>query len=420
MSDRFLAHIAREIVGKPLLITEDKLAVIAGVLGGRIGLDDPAALALGPDASRFAGQRRDPDTREYLSYARTEAGGAVITITGSLVNRGAWIGASSGLTSYEGFKHQLASAAADGKVREIFLDMETPGGQALGMAEAAAAVRLAAAQKPVTAIVNGMAASAGYGIASGATRIVTTRDGLSGSIGVKLLHLDYSRMLDRAGVTPTLISMPDDGSKALGNPFEPLTEAAQARLKAEIREAYDQFVETVLAGRQGLSAEAVRALGAHVYPGQRAIDAGLADELGSFESALAGLSSKSIFSGAGRRASRSTTMEFTQADLDRARTEGHAAGKAEGFEAGKAEGHKAGLAEGLKTERERFGAILGADEAKGREKAAMGLATSTDMPADAVKAVLATLPQASSLADRAATVPHAGAGGAKPPAEEAA
>jgi signal peptide peptidase SppA len=418
VSDRFLPHIAREIVRQPLLIHEDKLAIIAEVLGGRIGID-AGLLELGPDASRFTGRRRDPETNEFLTYARTEAGVAVITITGSLVNRGAWIGASSGLTSYEGIKHQLASAAADPKVRAIMLDMETPGGLAIGMPEVAAAVRAAAAVKPVIAVVNGMMASAGYGIGSGASKIIVTPSGLAGSIGVKLLHVDYSRMLDRAGITPTLISMPDDGSKALGSPFAPLSEDDAAKLKADIAEAYEMFLDTIIAGRPALTKGAIRALGAHVYAGQKAVDAGLADEVGTFESALV-----TISRGAGRRAQRRSTMDFTQADLDQARaagkTEGHAVGKAEGIELGKTEGHAAGLAEGAAAERTRIGGILGADEAKGREAAAKQLALSTDMAADQVRGVLAALPQTSSLAARASTVPHGGAGADAKPAEEAA
>ena len=145
----------------------------------------------------------------------------MITITGSLVNRGAWIGANSGLTSYEGIKKQLADAVADDRVKAIVLDIESPGGLAVGAFETAAAVRDALAVKPVTAIVNGMAASAAYAIASGAGKIVSIESGISGSIGVRLIHLDNSRKLDREGVTPTIISAGD--GKADANPFQPLT-----------------------------------------------------------------------------------------------------------------------------------------------------------------------------------------------------
>jgi signal peptide peptidase SppA len=416
MSDRFLPHIAQQILRQPLLIHPDKLAIIAEVLGGRIGIDT-GLLELGPDASRFAGRRRDPETSEYLSYARTDAGAAIVTITGSLVNRGAWVGASSGLTSYEGIKHQLAAAAADDKVRTIVLDLETPGGMALGMPEVAASVRAAAAVKPIIAVVNGMAASAGYGIASGATRIVTTPSGIAGSIGVKMLHVDYSRMLDRAGVTPTIISEPQDGSKALANPFEPLSDADKTRLQSEIAAIYEQFLDTVSAGRPSLTKDAIRALGAHVYTGQAAVDAGLADELGSFESVLATLSR----GGSTRRSSRSQRMTaeandliYSRADFDQARTASHAAGVTEGREAALKpyDGKSAAelRAEGAAAERARMTAILALPEARGKEAAATHLALNTDMSAEAVKGLLPTVAAAARpVADRAKEVPSAGA-----------
>jgi ClpP class serine protease len=99
------------------------------------------------------------------------------------------------MTSYEGLKYQLATAARDASVSSILLDMDSPGGEAVGSFEAADAVRAAAGVKEVVAVVSGMAASAAYAIASAATRIVTTSSGISGSIGVVMLHADYSNKL---------------------------------------------------------------------------------------------------------------------------------------------------------------------------------------------------------------------------------
>jgi signal peptide peptidase SppA len=417
LSDRFLAHIAGEVLGRPLMILPDKLAIIAAVLGGRIGLDDPEALALGPVASRFVGNRVDA-SRRALPYARTDDGAAVITVTGSLVNRGAWIGASSGLTSYEGFKHQLASAVADGEAKAIVIDMETPGGSVVGVFEAADAVRAAAAVKPVIAIVNGMAASAGYLIASAASRIITTPSGISGSIGVRAIHIEQSRKMDREGITPTIISAGE--GKDFANPFEPLSPAAHAELQATVDKAYDQLVAAVAAGRRGLSQKAVRALGAHVFTGQEAVDAGLADEIGTFESTISTVT-RGAFTR--RAAQRSMSMEITQADLDRAvaqaRTEAHAAGKAEGVAEGQTAGHAAGLAEGrtagVTAERERLAAICGLEEAQGREATARHIALSSDMSAEQAKAFLALVPKASSLEARAGVVVTTGAAAASDP-----
>ena len=137
----------------------------------------------------------DRQTGARLPYVRTDNGAALITVTGSLVNRGAWIGANSGLTSYEGIAAQIRAAMADPKVTSLVLDPDTGGGEATGAFELADLMAQANANKPVTGFVNGMAASAGYMIASGAGRIVSVPSGLTGSIGVMMLHVDRSRQL---------------------------------------------------------------------------------------------------------------------------------------------------------------------------------------------------------------------------------
>ncbi|MEZ2407315.1 S49 family peptidase [Bosea sp. RCC_152_1] len=240
----------------------------------------------GARASRFAGQTSLDASGRPLPFRRTTDGTAIITIVGELVNRGAWIGASSGLVSYEGITHQLAAATADPMTRVILLDCESPGGEAVGAFECAAAVRKAAAVKPVIAIVNGMACSAMYAIASGATRIVTTPTGLSGSIGVVMMHLDYSELLADAGVKPTFIFAGDH--KVDGNPYEPLPNDVKAEFKREIDAFYGLFLQTVAAGRGARLTEAgARATQARVLMGEAAVAAGLADQVMTFDEALA-------------------------------------------------------------------------------------------------------------------------------------
>ncbi|MBN9453248.1 MAG: S49 family peptidase [Bosea sp.] len=297
-----LIHIADRALNRPLLITPDKAAVIMSVIGGRIGID---ASALTPDASRFVGEsvERDGNGRAVsgLPYKRTQDGVGILTVTGSLVNRGAWIGASSGLTSYEGIKFQLQALAADPKVSSIILDMQSPGGEAVGAFETAEVVRQVAAQKPIIAVVNGMAASAGYAIVAGATEIVTTETGVSGSIGVVLLHADYSGQLAEEGIKPTLIFAGDH--KVDANPFEPLPESVRADLQAEVNAFYEKFLTTVAAGRGSrMSRERARETQARTFIGEAAVAAGLADRVGSFESVLSELSTRA-------RAGRSTSQK---------------------------------------------------------------------------------------------------------------
>lgn len=373
------AHLAllAELCDRPLLITPQKARTVFAVLSGQI--DDGVT----PEASRFVGdpyQRDDQGRPVAVKPYRVEGGVGVITVTGSLVNRGAWVGASSGLTSYEGIQHQLRTAAADPEVESIVLDMDTPGGDAIGAMETAEMVRKS--RKRTVALVNGMAASAGYAIASGANEIVTTPTGMSGSIGVVLLHADFSRQLDMAGIEPTLIFSGDH--KVDGNPYEPLPAEVRDDLQTISNQFYSEFVEQVGRGRGSrLTAAKARATQARVFYGKEAVDAGLADRLGTFDSVLAELSRRPT--GRSPRNRRSSMngenhgqpgaesagdLVFTQADADRFRADGRTAGAT--------------------AERERFVAILGAEGIKaepGRQAAAIDLACkSPGMSADDVVA----------------------------------
>ena len=129
----------------------------------------------------------------------------VIEIAGTLVHRGAWIGQSSGLTSYEGIAAQLQAAIADPAIRGIALDIDSFGGEVAGAFDLADRIRAARAQKPVQAFVADHALSAAYVLASQADRITLPRTGAVGSIGVVAMHSDMSGALDQKGIAVTLI-----------------------------------------------------------------------------------------------------------------------------------------------------------------------------------------------------------------------
>ncbi|WP_051949247.1 S49 family peptidase [Methylosinus sp. PW1] len=402
---RNLAQIALAAFETPLLLHPRKAEVIASVLAEHMDgvapmLDLSAAKAEVESArsgrsqmlDRFDGERRGPRLKDAYgdTYVQTrylfKDGLALVTVEGSLVNRGAWIGAPSGLTSYEGVMAQLASAAADREVERIIVDFDSPGGEAVGAFEMADVIRSISAEKPIVALVNGMAASAAYAMASGAWRIITTPSGISGSIGVVMLHLDQSRRMDKLGVTPTLIYA--GGHKVDGNPFEPLPESVRADLQAEVDQLYSMFVRTVAKGRRGLTEEAIRATEARTFIGADAVSAGLADDVGTLADLFSSLKSSSRIGGS---LAKGPTMDVT--DIPRAE---HNAAVATARAEGRAEGRNEGLAAGASGERERIGAILGHANAKGRESLAQHFAFKTSMSPDAAAEALAAAAPAAS------------------------
>ena len=209
----FLPLIAERVLGRPLLVLPAKAELIVTILGERIGVaggeiseNDPDVLAA-IGASRFVGEPGGPyDARGRRRIMfRQQDGLAIIDVMGSLVNRGAWLGTSSGLTSYEGLAAQIEAAVADHTVRGIVLDIDSPGGEATGAFGFYETIRAARQRKPVVAIVNDMAASAAYGIAAQANEIVISPSSMTGSIGVVMVHMDHSKEMEKRGRKPTLI-----------------------------------------------------------------------------------------------------------------------------------------------------------------------------------------------------------------------
>lgn len=377
-----LAHIAQRVIGQPLLLHPAKADVIVQVLGGRIGIANTGKLP--PEADSFTGSYRRQDRDRGLS--RISDGVAVISIVGSLVNRGAWIGAYSGLVSYEGIAAQVRDAVADDEVHSIILDIDSPGGEALGAFALADVIRDARTTKRVVAVVNDMAASAGYAIASAADEVVVSNSSVVGSIGVIMLRMDRTEQFANEGIKTYVFSA--GKYKTDGHPLTEMSEAEALRFGTEIQQFYDLFVGSVVAGRGGrITEEQVRKTEAGIYIGKTSIEAGLADRVGSFSSVLRELqeargadfnpnggSEMSTKTTGPDAAAQGNTMTHSQADVDAARTEGRAEGAAQ--------------------ERARCKGIQTCDEAEGREAQARAIAFETDMTVEQAQAFLTASPKA--------------------------
>jgi signal peptide peptidase SppA len=294
----FHAQIAQRAFNTPLLVEPSKAMAFLSGLGPRItgqqlqmaGLEMPTDVVAHAALPTRAGILTNGLAEQYQQDGQTPFamfdGVAVIEVSGVLVHRGAWIGQSSGQTSYEGIAAQIASAASDPAVRGIALEIDSFGGEVAGVFDLADAIRAARAAKPVWAFVSEHAFSAGYALASQADRIIVPRTGAVGSIGVVVMHADLSGQLSDAGVTVTLIH--SGAHKVDGNPYAPLPDPVRVRIQAEIDSIRALFAQTVAAGRgRRLTAEAALATEAECYRGAEAVAAGLADEVSDPASAFA-------------------------------------------------------------------------------------------------------------------------------------
>ncbi|MBM3647791.1 MAG: S49 family peptidase [Alphaproteobacteria bacterium] len=268
-----LPHLASRLYGTPLLLARAKLDVILSVLGERVNWPE-SDLAV-------------PSIQKRPSID-APVGIAVISVVGSLVRRTVGLDPASGFTSYAEIAGMVDAALSDPSVEGIVLDIDSPGGEAGGVFELGERIRAADAIKPVWAVSADSAFSAAYAIGCSASRLMVSRTGGVGSIGVIAMHVDQTARDAQQGYRYTPITAGDHKNDF--SPHEKLTPDAHARLQAEVDRLYGLFVDHVAAMRQ-LDVDAVRATEAGIYFGPDAVASGLADAVGGLDAVLAEFSS---------------------------------------------------------------------------------------------------------------------------------
>ncbi len=381
-----LINVGDRLFGRPLLCTPERIEQILSVLGERVGLEVF-------EAPKAEARAFEAPLAKHGLYRVTDSGVAIVPIVGTLVNRGSWIGASSGLVSYEGITAQIKKAASDPEVRGIMLDIDSPGGEASGCFDLTTLIREVDKVKPVVAFANDKAASGGYALASGAREIWTTQTGMVGSIGVVFVHMDRAGQMAKAGVKPTIIHA--GARKVDGHPFGPLPDDVRTNLQGEMERVRALFVSTVAGGRPKLSPEDIAATEARVYHGTSAVDAGLAECIGTYDSVLARL--VSILPAKPRATPAQQPMEKAAM----AENQSPAAAGPDQIAAAEAAGRAAGIA----AERSRIAAIVRSDEAAGHADMALSLALDTSLPADEARKVLSNAPKMQAAATQSAPTP---------------
>lgn len=211
---------------------------------------------------------------------------ATIPVAGPLFRYADFFTEISGATTYEQLATDFTAALDNAMVRAIVLAIDSPGGDANGVSQLAALFASARGVKPVVAFVGGTGASAAYWLASAADIVITSDTGILGSIGVRMAYRDTSAADQAKGVkTIELIS-----SQSPNKRMDPTEDVGRAALQRVVDDLAAVFVESVATYR-GVSPETVLAEFGQggVFVGRAAVDAGLADTVGTYESTVAAL-----------------------------------------------------------------------------------------------------------------------------------
>lgn len=204
---------------------------------------------------------------------------ALIPIDGPIFRRANMFMDFSGGTSTEYLSHDIRAALDSERVRSILLLIDSPGGEAKGIHELAQQIFAGRDRKPIHAYTDGDCCSGAYWLAAAAHQITLDDSALIGSVGVVLTVEDPQHALNDDGTIEIVSSMSD-----LKRP-DPHSEEGRAALQTLVDDLGWLFVDRV-AEYRSMTRAAVTSVRGDVLVGQRAVDAGFADALGSFASAL--------------------------------------------------------------------------------------------------------------------------------------
>jgi protease-4 len=179
----------------------------------------------------------------------------------------------------------LRAIAADDTVKAVVLRIDSGGGSAQASELIWEAVNDLKAKKPVIVSMSDVAASGGYYIAAGATKIFAQEDTLTGSIGVVGGKIAPGAALAKLGVNTFPLGR---GKRAtMMASLNPWNQEEKDVIQKSMEEVYDVFTGRVAEGR-GAKVKDVKAIAqGRVWTGEKAKELGLVDAIGGLDAALA-------------------------------------------------------------------------------------------------------------------------------------
>lgn len=261
----------------------DRVTKIRAQVGAVVGGGD---LRVSFDDDGYDDQDDEERYHFHSATYTTEGNTAIIGVKGPLVNSDAWYVKYFGQVGYPHIIDQLLRAYSDESITNVLMDDNTPGGAVNGIGAVSDTIAALNVFKPVSTYADGMLCSGGYWLASATENIMVSDLTEVGSIGVIMTHLEYSKALEKQGITATVIR--EGKYKALVSPYEPLSDAAKAQIKHSMGVIYGAFIDQVSKGRNVTTEYADKTMGeGRTFWGAEGLGVKMVDSVGDFSRAVA-------------------------------------------------------------------------------------------------------------------------------------
>lgn len=166
----------------------------------------------------------------------------------------------------------------------VVVRINSPGGVVAASQEIFSSLKKLSQTKPVVASMGSIAASGGLYIALAANKIVADEGTLTGSIGVRMEHVNASELLKFLKVD--LNTIKSGRFKDIGSYSRPMQPEERAILDDLMSEIHEQFKSVVAKERKLKLSDVETFADGRVFSGAKAKTYGIVDELGSFDKAV--------------------------------------------------------------------------------------------------------------------------------------
>jgi protease-4 len=175
----------------------------------------------------------------------------------------------------------------DDHVKAVVLRINSPGGSVLASENIYREVQLLKeAGKPVVASMGDVAASGGYFIACLADSIFAEPTTITGSIGVfGMIPILQETMKNKLGITYDTVRT--GRFSAFGTPFYQFSPEEDRIIQERIDATYEDFLQKVASGRKMTREQVHEIAQGRVWPGSKARDIRLIDDIGGLDRAIA-------------------------------------------------------------------------------------------------------------------------------------
>lgn len=198
------------------------------------------------------------------------------------------------LGGVEGYNHghfmsQLDDILYDESIKGMVLFVNSPGGGVFESSDIYDKIRQIQIEReiPIYISMGGIAASGGYYISAPADKIFVHPETLTGSIGVIMESINYSKLAEKVGIEFNTIKT--GPYKDIFSSSREMQPEEKAMLEEMINDSYEQFVEIVAEGRGMTYDQAKKVADGRIVNARQAIESGLADDYGKIGDVIAAM-----------------------------------------------------------------------------------------------------------------------------------